>query len=125
MPILFQSKNIELKEDAEALGVRFLHKEDTQLYRRIEEFMVDEMNFGDFVFRMPDGSEVTRASNLEEFMHGLESVPIDSIEYHAGRNQFSHWLRTRSEFSLAAGMRSGCVRLGTTTPSVRVLASRG
>ena len=58
MPILFQSKNIELKEDAEALGVRFLHKEDTQLYRRIEEFMVDEMNFGDFVFRMPDGSEV-------------------------------------------------------------------
>ena len=105
MPILFQSKNLELKEDAESLGVRFLHKEDTQLYRRIEEFMVDEMNFGDFVFRTPDGSEVTRASNLEEFIHGLENAPIESIEYHAGRNQFSHWLRTRSEFYLAAEMR--------------------
>ena len=105
MPILFQSKNLELKEDAESLGVRFLHKEDTQLYRRIEEFMVDEMNFGDFVFRMPDGSEVIRASNLEEFIHGLENAPIESIEYHAGRNQFSHWLRTRSEFYLAAEMR--------------------
>ena len=105
MPILFQSKNLELKEDAESLGVRFLHKEDTQLYRRIEEFMVDEMNFGDFVFRMPDGNEVTRASNLEEFIHGLENAPIESIEYHAGRNQFSHWLRTRSEFYLAAEMR--------------------
>ena len=105
MPILFQSKNLELKEDAESLGVRFLHKEDTQLYRRIEEFMVDEMNFGDFVFRIPDGSEVTRASNLEEFIHGLENAPIESIEYHAGRNQFSHWLRTRSEFYLAAEMR--------------------
>jgi len=105
MPILFQSKNLELKEDAESLGVRFLHKEDTQLYRRIEEFMVDEMNFGDFVFRMPDGSEVTRASNLEEFIHGLENAPIESVEYHAGRNQFSHWLRTRSEFYLAAEMR--------------------
>ena len=119
MPILFQSKNIELKEDAEALGVRFLHKEDTQLYRRIEEFMVDEMNFGDFVFRMPDGSEVTRASNLEEFMHGLESVPIDSIEYHAGRNQFSHWLRTRSEFSLAAGMRPKKIGDFDTTEGIR------
>ena len=105
MPILFQSKNLELKEDAESLGVRFLHKEDTQLYRRIEEFMVDEMNFGDFVFRMPDGNEVTRASNLEEFIHGMENAPIESIEYHAGRNQFSHWLRTRSEFYLAAEMR--------------------
>jgi len=105
MPILFQSKNLELKGDAESLGVRFLHKEDTQLYRRIEEFMVDEMNFGDFVFRMPDGSEVIRASNLEEFIHGLENAPIESIEYHAGRNQFSHWLRTRSEFYLAAEMR--------------------
>ena len=105
MPILFQSKNLELKEDAESLDVRFLHKEDTQLYRRIEEFMVDEMNFGDFVFRMPDGGEVTRASNLEEFIHGLENAPIESIEYHAGRNQFSHWLRTRSEFYLAAEMR--------------------
>ncbi len=105
MPILFQSKNLELKEDAEALSVRFLHKEDTQLYRRIEEFMVDEMNFGDFVFRMPDGSEVARASNLEEFIHGLENAPLESIEHHAERNQFSHWLRTRSEFYLAAEMR--------------------
>ena len=105
MPILFQSKNLELKEDAEALSVRFLHKEDTQLYRRIEEFMVDEMNFGDFVFRMPDGSEVGRASNLEEFIHGLENAPLESIEHHAERNQFSHWLRTRSEFYLAAEMR--------------------
>ena len=105
LPILFQSKNIELKEEAEALGVRFLHKEDTQLYQGIEDFMVEEMNFGDFVFREPDGAEISRASNLNELAEGIETAPIESIEHHARRNQFSHWLRTRTEFSLAARMR--------------------
>ena len=119
MPILFQSKNLELKGDAEALGVRFLHKEDSQLYQRIEDFMVEEMNFGDFVFRMPDGSAVARASNLEELIHGLENAPIESIEYHAERNQFSHWLRTRTEFYLAAGMRPMTVEDFDTPEGVR------
>ena len=119
MPILFQSKNLELKGDAEALGVRFLHKEDSQLYQGIEDFMVEEMNFGDFVFRMPDGSAVARASNLEELIHGLENAPIESIEYHAERNQFSHWLRTRTEFYLAAGMRPMTVEDFDTPEGVR------
>ena len=105
LPILFQSKNLELREEAEALGVRFLHKEDSQLYQGIEDFMVEEMNFGDFVFRMPDGEEIDRASNLNELAGGIDSIPLESIEYHARRNQFSHWLRTRTEFSLAARMR--------------------
>ncbi len=119
MPILFQSKNLELKGDAEALGVRFLHKEDSQLYQGIEDFMVEEMNFGDFVFRMPDGSAVAKASNLEELIHGLENAPIESIEYHAERNQFSHWLRTRTEFYLAAGMRPMTVEDFDTPEGVR------
>ena len=119
MPILFQSKNLELKGDAEALGVRFLHKEDSQLYQGIEDFMVEEMNFGDFVFRMPDGSAVARASNLEELIHGLENAPIESIEYHAERNHFSHWLRTRTEFYLAAGMRPMTVEDFDTPEGVR------
>jgi len=105
LPILFQSKNIELKDEAEALGVRFLHKEDSQLYQGIEEFMVEEMNFGDFVFRMPDGKEIGTASNLKELAEGIESAPLESIEHHARRNQFSHWLRTRTEFTLASSMR--------------------
>ena len=119
MPILLQSKNLELREDAEAMGVRFLHKEDSQLYHRIEEFMVDEMNFGDFIFRLPDGTEVARATDLEELIDGLENAPIESIEYHASKNQFSHWLRTRTEFSLAAGMRPMTVEDFDTSEGVR------
>ena len=105
LPILLQSKNLELKEAAEGLGVRFLHKEDPALYQRIEEFMLEEMGFGDFIFRMPDETEIGRASNLEEFVVELEGVPIETIEFHATRNEFSHWLRARTEFSLAASLR--------------------
>ena len=105
LPILLQSKNIELKEDAEAIGVPFLHKEDPMLYQRIEDFMQEEMSFGDFIFRTPDGVEIGRAKNLEELADMVRGVPVSSIEFHAKRNEFSHWLRGRTEFSLAASLR--------------------
>ena len=105
LPILLQSKNIELKEEAEALEVPFLHKEDPLLYQRIEEFMLEEMSFGDFIFRTPEGSEICRASNLETLADLVDDVPIETIEFHARRNEFSHWLRARTEFSLAASIR--------------------
>ncbi len=105
LPILLQSKNIELKEDAESIGVPFLHKEDPKLYQRIEEFMQEEMSFGDFIFRTPSGDEIGRASNLEDLTEMIEEAPVESIEFHAKRNEFSHWLRGRTEFSLAALLR--------------------
>jgi hypothetical protein len=105
MPICFQSKNFDLREQAEALGATFIHKEDTQLYNRIADFMREKMSFGDFVFRTPDGAEIARASDLRELRGALKKVDISSIEFHAARNHFSHWMRTRTEFSLAAQLR--------------------
>tara|TARA_Y100000588_G_scaffold116726_1_gene127793 strand:- start:14689 stop:17598 length:2910 start_codon:yes stop_codon:yes gene_type:complete len=105
LPILLQSKNIELKEDAEAIGVPFLHKEDPMLYQRIEEFMQEEMSFGDFIFKTPEGIEIGRASNLEGLAEMVSEVPLESLEFHASRNEFSHWLRGRTEFSLASSLR--------------------
>ena len=67
--------------------------------------MLEEMSFGEFIFRMPDGVEIARASNLEQFVEKMEEVAVESIEFHATRNEFSHWLRARTEFSLAASMR--------------------
>ena len=119
LPILFQSKNIELKEDAESLGVRFLHKEDSQLYSRIADFMLQEMSFGDFVFKMPDGKEIARASTLRELTAQLKDAPIESVEFHAHRNQFSHWLRTRTEFTLAGRLRPLTLSDFETTEEIR------
>ena len=119
LPILFQSKNIELKEDAEALGVRFVHKEDSQLYARIAEFMLEEMSFGDFVFKSPDGEEIGRSSTLIELTKMLKEAPIESVVHHAQRNQFSHWLRTRTEFTLAARIRPLTLSDFDTTEEIR------
>jgi len=105
LPILLQSRNLELKDEAEAMGIPFLHKEDPLLYQRIEDFMLEEMNFGDFIFRTEKGEEIGRASNLEEFAKKVDEASIESIEFHATRNEFSHWLRARTEFSLAATIR--------------------
>ena len=105
MPILFQSKNLELQPLAEELGTTFLHKEDHALHRGIEKFMKHEMSFGDFIFRDDDGEEIARASDLSELRKVLKVAPIESVVNHAERNHFSHWMRTRTEFNLAAKIR--------------------
>ncbi len=68
--------------------------------------MIDEMGFGDFIFRLPDGkTEVARATDLNELETLLHTVPAESIAYHGERNHFSHWLMARTEFALAQKLR--------------------
>ena len=43
-----------------------------------------------------------RASDLNELEEQLQTVPAESLTYHAQRNHFSHWLMARTEFALAA-----------------------
>ena len=105
MPILFQSKNEELREKAEAQGASFLHKEDSKLYHQISDFMTTKMSFGDFIFRDDDGSEIARASDLKELRNCIKVVPPEIFARHAERNHFSHWMRTRTEFGLAHELR--------------------
>ncbi len=105
LPILLQSKNIELKDEAEKIGIPFIHKEDPKLYQRIEEFMQQEMSFGDFIFRRTNLRKLESASSLEKLAELVDKVPVESIEFHAKRNDFSHWLRARTEFTLAASIR--------------------
>jgi len=54
---------------------------------------------------MPDQKEVGRATDLNELEEQLQTVPAESIVYHAQSNHFSHWLMARTEFALAAKLR--------------------
>src|SRR5260370_3173623 len=54
---------------------------------------------------MPDQHEVGRSSDLNELEEQLQTIPADSLMYHAQRNHFSHWLMARTEFALAAKLR--------------------
>jgi CheY-like chemotaxis protein len=105
LPILLQSSRPEFAAGAQAIGVPFLRKYSETLLTDLRQFMVEQFALGDFVFRAPDGTEVGRARDLQAMERLLRSVPADSLAYHAGRNDFSRWLTSRTEFALAHRLR--------------------
>ena len=93
VPIVLQSGKAEFMDKAYAEEFSFLQKRSPTLLGDLRNWLIDQVGFGDFIFRLPDRkTEVARASNLNELEQALRTVPAESISYHAGRNHFSHWL---------------------------------
>jgi len=105
IPIVLQSSRTEFMERAQAEGFSFLRKHSPTLLGDLRQFLVEQFGFGDFVFRLPDHTEVARASDLNALETLLHEVPAESIAYHGQRNHFSHWLMARTEFALAQKLR--------------------
>ena len=103
--IMLHSSRPENEERAREVGAAFLRKGSSTLLNDLRRFMVESLSFGDFVFRLPDGSEVDRAPDLKALEEKLQTVPAGSIAYHAERNHFSNWLKARTEFALAGMLR--------------------
>src|SRR5271169_1549222 len=104
-PIVLQTSRTEFRARAHAEGYSFLRKRSPTLLRDLRRFLTEQFGFGDFAFRLPDGSEVARASDLNALEARLGEVPAESIAYHSERNHFSRWLRARTEFALAQKLR--------------------
>jgi CheY-like chemotaxis protein len=105
VPVVLQTSRTEFRPRAHAQGYSFLRKRSPTLLKDLRRILTDQFGFGDFVFRMPDQREVGRAKDLNELEEQLQTVPPDSLMYHAQRNHFSHWLMARTEFALAAKLR--------------------
>jgi CheY-like chemotaxis protein len=105
LPILLHSSRSEFAPGAHAVGAAFLRKYSDTLLADLRRFMVEQFALGDFVFRMPDGTEVARAQDLKEMEALLRTVPPASIAFHGERNHFSRWLMARTEFALAHKLR--------------------
>jgi CheY-like chemotaxis protein len=105
LPILVQSMENEHREKADAVGANFMSKKSPQLLEDLREYILEHFGFGDFAFKLPDGSEVARASGMRSLLHALAEVPEESLVYHANRNHFSAWLKARTEFELASMIR--------------------
>ena len=105
IPILLQSNNASCADEARALGASFLMKDSPVLLHELRMFLNTYFSFGDFIFRMPDGREVGRATDLKTLEETLRTVPDESIRYHGERNHFSNWLKARTEFWLAHRLR--------------------
>ncbi len=105
VPIVLQSSRTEYMERAFRQGFSFVQKNSPTLLSDLRRFLIESVGFGDFVFRLPDQTEVGRASDLNQIEELLRSVPPESVAYHAERNHFSHWFMTRTEFALAQKLR--------------------
>jgi len=105
VPVLLQSSHPENELRARAAGADFLLKDSPLLVNGLRRFLLGSLGFGDFVFRLPGGAEVGRATDLRSLEEQLRLVPAESIAYHAEHNHFSKWLKARTEFLLAHELR--------------------
>ncbi len=68
IPILLQSSNPEFESTAEAVASGFLLKRSPEMLDQIRRYLTEQSYFGDFVFRLPAGQEVDRASDLRTLL---------------------------------------------------------
>ena len=101
LPVLLQSSDKRNAVKAKSLGVGFLDKNSENLTNELMSFIIDNIGFGDFVFRDETNERIAVAHNLREFETLLLTVPGESLLYHGRKNHFSFWLMARGEIHLA------------------------
>lgn len=105
LPVLVLGTSKQSQELALKNFLPYLDKGVTDLHNEIKNFIMNNMGFGDFVFKNKKGKEIARANNLLTLEQKLTDVPIESISYHVSRNHFSKWLFARTEIMLALKLR--------------------
>ena len=105
LPVLVQSSEPNVREKAFAIGASFIDKNSESLEMELASFLQTNLGFGNFIFRLPDGKEISRARNMSEFVQKLNEIPIESLLYHAEHNHFSAWLMARGEIHVAKILR--------------------
>ena len=105
IPLLLTSSEPSNAVKAEKIPAAFIDKNSPSLNREVRSFFLEELGFGDFVFRTPEGIEIQRAPNLRALEDALPEIPDESFFYHWSRNDFSRWLFARTEIVLASDLR--------------------
>ncbi|MBN1297208.1 hypothetical protein JXA80_10540 [bacterium] len=101
LPVMIQSSDEENAFLAARVNAGFIHKNSPTLAEDITRFMQTHLGFGPFIFRMPDGRFVAKASTLADMAQIVESVPEASLTYHGRLNHYSAWLMARGEIQMA------------------------
>lgn len=105
IPLVLQSTSLEYKGQAESVQADFLDKRSPTLLNELRSFIVSNLGFGDFVFRDEQGKVYARAHRIDDFERVIPMVPVESLRYHAARNNFSTWLIAHGEFQVARKLR--------------------
>lgn len=102
LPLLLLSSETKNRKKADKIPALFLDKNSPDLIPDLHDFFLNQLGFGDFIFRMPEGSEIGRASTLNELEQKLSHIHEESIRYHSTRNDFSNWIMGRAEIPFAS-----------------------
>ena len=80
--------------------VAFIRRSGLDPLQELRAFMQEHLGFGDFIFRLPGGAVVSKASDLRSLEWAIQAIPAESLGFHARRGDFSKWLMARTEFEL-------------------------
>jgi DNA-binding NarL/FixJ family response regulator len=105
LPVVMQSSDKTNAEIAHANNTGFVHKRSPTLNLDLHRFVMEYFGFGDFVFKLPDGTQIAVATDFLSMEKCLAQVDERSLLYHGSRNHFSNWLMARTEFDLASQLR--------------------
>ncbi|WP_319407760.1 PEP/pyruvate-binding domain-containing protein [uncultured Desulfosarcina sp.] len=105
LPMVLLSSEPGNRNLAMRIPAVFLDKNSPHLLSELHDFFMNDLGFGDFIFRKPDGTEIARAADLRSLQAQLPRIPDESLWYHARRNHFSSWIMGRSEIALASKFR--------------------
>ncbi len=101
LPTVLQSSDPENAKYAFTLKSNFINKNSDSLLQDLKSFINYYLGFGHFVYRDNFGRQIAVAKSMKEFEAYLETVPEDSLAYHAMKNHFSAWLMARGEVKIA------------------------
>ena len=119
LPLLMLSTEAGNRDLALRIPSVFMKKNPQTMAADLHSFFIHHLGFGDFIFRMPNGKEVGRASTLYEFEQRLNIIPEESLLYHARCNHFSNWVMARTEVALAARLHKDQVQVVTDSTALR------
>ncbi|MFZ2340118.1 MAG: PEP/pyruvate-binding domain-containing protein [Bacteroidales bacterium] len=101
LPTVLQSADPENARYAFTLKSNFINKNSESLLQDLKSFINYYLGFGHFVYRDNSGRQIAIAKSMKEFEAYLETIPEDSLAYHAVKNHFSLWLMARGEVKIA------------------------
>ena len=101
LPAVLQSSDPENAKYAFILKSSFINKNSQSLLKDLKSFINYYLGFGHFVYRDTKGHQIAVAKSMKEFESYLQTVPEDSLSYHAMKNHFSLWLMARGEIQIA------------------------
>jgi hypothetical protein len=101
IPSVLQSSDPENARFAHILKSNFINKNSESLLQDLKLFINYYLGFGHFVYRDTEGHQIAVAKSMKEFETYLQTIPEDSLVYHAMKNHFSLWLMARGEVKIA------------------------